>query len=258
MRTRMTIKRTENECVNIVNGNRSVKCGIGTSRGGAVKFGISVEGWNWHAAPPSASGNSYLSLAFQFGVWNPKELKISSISNEDYALISTFEDKEVRLNLDWGYVLDGNPAIVGYRFEDAPIGLEEGWTGFDTAVSFCQPMPHDVGIQNAPLTNLSSWNSVYYDPSLQVIFGAMSNVNNGPGAKRASWITPVSIAVPLGVVLIVAVIIILFVFVRPQRSKVLPSTRSVSDEVHSSPSSVQIPSSDHNPAWLKADKPAQS
>lgn len=128
-------------------------------------------------------------------------------------MVSTFDKFELRMNLDFGYVLDGQGAILSYQFDDSVKNLGAGdgneWFGFDSAVGFCQPLPHDVGIlgQYEPL---NIWNDLYYDPSLQIIFGDFGSVTPAVNkSARPSWTVPVAIAVPLGVFAIVIVIVIL-------------------------------------------------
>ena len=200
----------------------SVRCSVGLfiNSAGALKFGVNIQGWNWTADPHWASNNSYLALPLKFGVRGHDDLKIVA-GSLGYEMVASFPKYELKMNIDWGYVLDGQGAILVYRFDDPVTNLGGGfgdeWFGFDTSVSFCQPLPHDVGLPDADFEPLRQWKDVFYDPSLQIIFGDFGNAGKSSSSKP-SWTVPVAIAVPLVVAAFVILVVVLTLTVPSFRS----------------------------------------
>lgn len=237
---------------------------------GAIKFGVNIQGWNWTVYDNYAENNTYIALPLKFGVRGHNDLKIVQTSSEDYQVVSTFDKYELRMNLDWGYVLNGQGAILAYKFDDPVTNLGAGngneWFGFDSAVGFCQPLPWDIGVTTKPQP-LNRWDDLYYDPSLQIIFGDFANVAPG-GSKsaRPAWTVPVAIAVPLAVVLIVIVIVILTLTIPSFRrlfvtyfgkthSLPVPEDNVRADAAHDNGSSVSSLRPSDAPQWQPAALP---
>lgn len=167
-------------------------------------------------------------MAFNFGVKGQQSLTLEPSGFTDYAVVTDFGNFTVKLTLDWGIVLDNKPAIVAYKMNDQPLplaGATKNWFGFQTNLAFCQPTPDDAGITTGPRAPLGRWSSFYYDPSLQVIFGAVANVVSPSSKPRPAWLLPVVIVIPVFLALIILTIALLVIVVPAVRNKLLPHNR---------------------------------
>ena len=195
---------------------------------GGVKFGLHIENWNWSVSGLEETNNTYATFGLVFGVRGQKSLQVLPSGPQDYELVAEYEKLKIVLSLDWGIVLDSRPAIFAYRTVDQPLTLSgesygPEWFGFNTSVSFCQPTPQDAGINLTSREPLEHWNSMYYDPSLQVIFGDLGG-KIAPNNAR-TWVLAVSITLPILAALIILSIILIIIFVPSVKTFFMPYNR---------------------------------
>lgn len=174
------------------------------------------------------TNNTYVTFGLLFGVRDQKSIQILPSGPQDYQLVTEYEGFKIILSLDWGIVLDNKPAIFAYKTVDEPLtltGAGEGdaWYGFNTSVSFCQPVPADAGQNLTYRMPLEHWTSMYYDPSLQVLFSDFGT-NPAPTNSR-TWVLAVSIALPIIAALIILTIILLVILVPSVKNFFLPYNR---------------------------------
>lgn len=198
-----------------------------TSSAGGVKFGLHVSNWNWSVSGSEEQNNTYVTFGLVFGVRDQENIQILPSGPQDYQLVTQYDGFKIILSLDWGIVLDGQGAIFAYKTVDQPLTLTgassgDEWFGFNTSVSFCQPTPHDAGIELPYRYPLGRWKSMFYDPSLQVLFSDFSN--SAPSNDR-KWVLAVSIALPIVAVLIILTIALLVIFVPSVKNFFMPYNR---------------------------------
>ena len=168
---------------------------------GAIKFGFDIRGWNWNTtANANYLNNTYLGVGIQFGFASPRNLTITqSRTPLDYYVGTYFGSTLMQIKMDLGYVLEGNPVVNILDKTEVPLKFENGTSliAINTPFPFCQPTVDEH-------TVLDKWDHIYYDPSIQVIFGDLDSPSTPLTPREKSNKKAVAIAVPIVVVLLVA------------------------------------------------------
>lgn len=123
----------------------------------------------------------------------------------------------MKITMDLGYLLDGVPTVTIGEKTEFPLNLPDGTSLFaiDTPFHFCQPTFSESDI-------LNHWNNIYYDPSIEVIFG---DLNAPVSPSQRSSKRAIAIAVPVvfvSLIIIVATIILLVLYVPSVRNVIMP------------------------------------
>ena len=183
------------------------------------------------------------------------------LTPEAYVLKAQFGIATFELMIELGYLLNGIPTVIAGSQTFAPWVLPEGTggslLGVDWPMAFVQP--------DNRYSLLYPWESIYYDPSLQVFFGDSVVSPTTSSKERKSWVVGVAVAIPIVIVLVIGAILIIL-FVPAVRKTVLPyrdARRNGATKVPQSDSSVS--SSHTSPGqsrdtdgWKAASKPRQS
>lgn len=119
--------------------------------------------------------------------------------------------------MDLGYLLDDMPTVTVGEKTEFPLNLPEGTALFalDTPFHFCQPVFTADDI-------LKHWDRIYYDPSIEVIFGDF-DAPVSPSQKSSK--RAVAIAVPVVFVtlaIVVVIVILLVLYVPAVRNAIMP------------------------------------
>ena len=131
--------------------------------------------------------------------------------------------------MDLGYILNDIPAItVEQRVKDT-IRFAEGTEliAIDSPFFFCQPTTSMSDI-------MTQWDKIYYDPSIQVIFGDLGDPAQLSPKERSSK-KVVAIVVPVVIVALIIIVVIIVVlamyvpsvrnFFRPYNQKKVRNAR---------------------------------
>lgn len=194
---------------------------VSPCRAGAVKFGFSVNGWTWNTTANQAYlNNTYIGVGLQFGFVTPKNLTVTqSRTPLDYFIAAYFDQTELQVDMELGYLLNGIPTVTIVDQVEVPLSLPEGTSllALDTPFPFCQPTStvNDV---------LTKWDNIYYDPSISVLFGDLeAPAPLSPQERKNKHVVAIVVPVVIVVVLIVAgTIVLLAVFVPSVRDVFTP------------------------------------
>lgn len=158
-----------------------------------------------------------------FGFQTPEAFVVKEeLGLREFNLSAAIGLADIVLKLDVGALFDGVPAITRPMDTNDTVVVPEGFAAEGFAlplpIAFCQPVPEGPG-GFLPF-NLTRWKSVYYDPSLQVLFNQFPVPSNTPTAASRAWV-PAVIVVCVVIALIVAALLIIF-FVKPVKNIVMP------------------------------------
>lgn len=198
--------------------------------------------------------NSYVTFGLVFGVRDQENIQVLPSGPQDYQLVTQYDGFKIILSLDWGIVLDGRGAIFAYKTVDQPLTLTgastgDTWFGFNTSVSFCEPTPYDAGIILPGRYPLGRWNTMFYDPSLQVLFSDF-----GAPSNNRKWVLAVSIALPIVAVLIILTIVLLVIFVPSIKNFFMPYNRENMETKRHSKRDVHA-TDDNAKEWRRSKTP---
>lgn len=221
---------------------------IEISRAGNWKFSFAVEGWTWndtHAGPYML--NSYVSAGVQIGFSSKKSVSVEFYNTtRTNAIAATFGSTTLELSMDLGVILDGEPALSVHvmQFPNLSFPAPTNFFAVWMPLFFCEPTPSG----SYPLRR---WNSMFNDPSIQVIFADLApNAPLSPQERKSKKIvTIIAPIVAASVVLVIVAIVLLVIFNRRVRNLVLPHNAERVKEARDT--SRQTRSS-----WIAASKPA--
>lgn len=172
----------------------------------------------------------------------------------DYSVHTTFGTTDLVLKIDLGLLLDDQASIPDFFNAFPPLNFPEGssFLGIDMPLTFCQPTPSFY-------INLTKWNNMYSDPSLQVIFGAFGPDDTSSNAQKN---TKKVVAIAASVVVVVVVLTLASVVVgvllyrhyhNPMAALQKNARLEAREGAHAEESN---PVQAHNPNWAPASKPS--
>lgn len=231
-----------------------------------------MNNWKWSTEAQHVD-NSFLAGGYQFGFNSPKRLGIvQELSNVTYVLNLLFGKAQFVMTMELGYLLDDIPTVTSGLEQEFPATFEDGTFGLlavNWPIAF--PTAYDT-FPIGPIPPLAPYSKLYYDPSLQVIFGNQldkpTTAPNSPAKKseKRVWVVGLAVGLPLAILFVISIILIVM-FVPAVRSVVMPyyklkrrnqgaAVRADDDAPpSSSASSSSTSASSDDPAWIPATKP---
>ena len=194
------------------------------SSAGNWKFSIHVEGWTWNETHIAEyPNNTYVAAGIQLGWESSKNLTLGFYNtSREYSVAATFGKTELDLKMDLGMLLDNQPSISSWAIVVPNFTIPDGTGLFaiEMPIHFCEPVPRSSSI-------LRQWNSMFNDPSVQVIFSdlvpdAPLSPQERKSKRTAAIVAPV---VTVAVVAIVVIIVLLVMFNHTVRDAILPHNR---------------------------------
>lgn len=175
------------------------------------KLSTKIQGWSWNTTHlGSYPNNTYLSMGIQIGFDSNKNMSLNFRQNtRAYTVTAGFGNANLELTMDYGVLLNGQPSLGTYVSSFPNISFQEDMRFFavDGPLHFCEPTPNETTI-------LRKWDTLYNDPSVQVIFTDFDpRVPLSPEAQKSrTTVIIVASVVTILVVLIVTTIVLLFIF----------------------------------------------
>lgn len=235
-------------------------------RAGGLKLAYELHEWTWAnetLLTPEKMDNTYLAIGLEFGYLTDGALAVEFEQFPNDFTVASYVGSGVKIKakMDLGFVLEDQAAISSTITGGLNVTMDHGTTddGFILPVPFpfCEPTAFDVW----PFPFLRHWNHVYYDPSLTVVFGTVSETPSkstlSPKAKKQEktlkWI---AIPITLVVALLVVGFILLVIFYKPLKAKVMPYNR---EHVAQKRAVQNLPPPEKAPkGWQTASKPVVS
>ena len=142
----------------------------------------------------------------QYGFESPKNLTVEQSQHPtSYTIGTYFGTTLLKVTMDLGYLLNDIPTVTVVEATKDTINLPDGTELFaiDTPFKFCQPT-------SSLSENLTRWDRIYYDPSIQVIFGDLeAPATISPTEKKNKHV--VAIVVPVVIVALIIIVVIIVV-----------------------------------------------